>query len=124
MEYAAFVFGIFGLFAYLEVSSLKKKIAELERSLTKMEGTTYHEDRKSLVRLIRKCIGKEVKLELKEDHMDAEVINYGNTRHGTNTILDADTEWMLVSIVTPKGTRTKLLRTESVERISLREADQ
>ena len=42
---------------------------------------------------------------------------YGNTKHGSNTILDADEEWMLVRIETPKGTKEKLIRMESIARI-------
>ena len=58
-------------------------------------------------------------LDLKEDHEDVDVTMYGNTKHGSNTILDVDDEWMLVRIDTPKGTKEKLLRLESVERISV-----
>ena len=60
-------------------------------------------------------------LELEEDHEDVDVTMYGNTKHGSNTILDVDDEWMLVRIDTPKGTKEKLLRLESVERISVLE---
>ena len=55
MQYAAFVFGIFGFFAYLELSSIKKRVAELERELTKMKGTSYHEDRTSLLKIAQSC---------------------------------------------------------------------
>ena len=40
MEVIGFVFGIFGLMAYLQVSSLKSRIDELERELTGMKGTS------------------------------------------------------------------------------------
>ena len=124
MQYVGFIFGIFGLIAYVELSSLKARIAELERTLTRMEGTSYHEDRASLVRIMKEYTGREVKLELKEDQMDYDVINYGNTRHGSITILDVDEEWMFIRIDSPNGTKNKLLRTESVERVSLKEAVQ
>lgn len=58
-------------------------------------------------------------IDLKEDHEDVDIINYGNTKHGSNTVLDADNEWLLVRIETPKKTVEKLIRMESVERISL-----
>ncbi len=119
MEYIGFIFGIFGLMAYLEVSSLKGKISELERELTKMKGTSFHENRTALVQAARTYIGQEVNIELKEDHEDFDIINYGNTKHGTITVLDADEEWLLVEIGTPKGNKRKLIRTESVERISV-----
>lgn len=118
MEYLAFVFGIFGLMAFLEASSLKKRVAALEESLTKTRGTSFHEERQSLVTAAKDYIGQEVILGFKEDHGDVDVINYGNTKHGSNTILDVDEDWMLVRIRTPKGEKEKLIRMGSVTRIS------
>ncbi len=40
-------------------------------------------------------------------------------KHGTNTILDTDDDWILVCIVSAKGSKEKLIRTGSVRRISL-----
>ncbi len=119
MEYLGFIFGIFGLMAYLQVSSLKNRISELERELTKMKGTSFHEDRTALVQAAKTYTGQTVDIELKEDHEDIDIINYGNTKHGYNTILDADEDWLLVEVGTPKGTKRKLIRMESVERISV-----
>lgn len=119
MQYAAFVFGIFGLLAYLELSSLKSRITELERELTKIKGTSYHEDRTSLLKAAQSYTGKKVELDMSEDNMDADVVMYGNTKHGSITILDSDEDWMLVRIETPKGDKTKLLRMESIERITV-----
>ena len=121
MGIIGFVFGIFGLMAYLQVSSLKKRVAGLERELTGMQGTKFHEDRTALMAVAKSCIGRQVNLELREDDGDVDVIMYGNTKHGSNTILDVDDEWMLVRIDTPKGSKEKLLRLESVERISVLE---
>ena len=118
MEYLAFVFGIFGLMAFLEASSLKKRVAALEESLTKTRGTSFHEERQSLVTAAKDYIGQEVILGFKEDHGDVDVINYGNTKHGSNTILDVDEDWMLVRIRTPKGEKEKLIRMGAVTRIS------
>lgn len=119
MEYLGFIFGIFGMLAYLQISSLKNRVSELERELTKMKGTSFHEDRSALVQATRTYTGQKVNIELKEDHEDIDIINYGNTKHGSITVLDADEEWMLVEVVTPKGTKKKLIRMESVERISV-----
>ena len=120
MEYIGFVFGIFGLMAYLEVSSLKKRIDALERELSGIKGTTYHTNKASLVRTVRDYIGQKAEIILKEDHEDFDIINYGNSRHGSNIILDADDQWLLVRIESPKKTMEKLIRLESVDRISLR----
>ena len=119
MEYIGYIFGIFGLFAYLQVSSLKKRVDDLERELTKIKGTSYHEDRTALLDAAKTYVGQGVCIELKEDHEDIDIINYGNTKHGSNTILDADNEWLLIKIKTPKGDKEKLIRMESVERISV-----
>ncbi len=119
MTYVAFVFAIFGFMAYLEANSLKKRVDAIEAQLTKVKGTSYQEDRKSLLALIRANTGKKVTIDLKEDHGDADIMMYGNTKHGSNTILDADDEWMLVRIEGPKGVKEKLIRLESVVRIGV-----
>lgn len=118
MEYAAFVFGIFGLVAFLEVSSLKSRIDELERALTKMNGTTYHEERISLLSAVRGYVGQKVDIEFKEDHGDVDIMSYGNSKHGSNTIMDADEDWIFVHIESPKGDMDKLIRMESIKRIT------
>ena len=117
MIYVAFVFALFGMWAYLQQSSLKKRIEALERQLTGMPGTSYAEERAALVRAAREYIGETVALEQKEDYGDVDVFSYGNTRHGTNTILDVDDDWLLVRIDSPKGSREKLLRMESLASI-------
>ena len=119
MEYAAFLFGIFGLMAYAQIPALKKRIDGLERELTNIKGTSFHEDRGDLVRMFRECIGKKVRIDLKEDHEDVDMYNYGNTKYGSITVMDADSEWRLVHIETPKGNKDKLIRMESIEGISI-----
>ncbi|MDO4414026.1 MAG: hypothetical protein Q4C20_03005 [Erysipelotrichaceae bacterium] len=120
MEYIGFVFGIFGLLAYLEVSSLKKRIDALERELGGMKGTSYHEEKASLVKTVREYIGQNIEIIFKEDQADSDVISFGNSKYGSNIILDADKDWLLVRIESPKKTTEKLIRVESVERISLK----
>ena len=63
-----------------------------------------------------------MKIELKEDHQDLDIVNYGNTKYSAITIEDADSEWLLVRIESPKGNKDKLIRMESVKRISLKES--
>ena len=118
MEILAYVLGIFGLVAFLQSSSLKSRIDALEEQLSKVGGTTYHAGRQDLLRAARSYVGQKVSLDLKEDHEDVDVVMYGNTRHGSNTVLDVDDDWMLVRIDTPKGTKTKLIRLGSIEGIS------
>lgn len=123
MEYIGFVFGLFGLMAYLELSGLKKRISQLEDELSSMKGTSYHEERTGLLKAVRDYIGQCVILEMKEDYEDSDIIMYGNSKHGTNTILECDSAWVLVRIEAPKFTKEKLIRTESIERISLRKGE-
>lgn len=122
MEIMGLILGVFGLIAYLELSSLKGRTAALEEQLAKLKGTSFHEDRKTLVQAARSYIGQAVHLELKEDHQDADISLYGNGRYGSNTILDADEEWMLVHVEPPKSGKAgkdKLIRMASIQRISL-----
>ena len=84
-----------------------------------MQGTSFHDDRRALLQAARQLIGQKVEIEMKEDHMDADIINYGNTSYGANTILDADDDWLLIRIDSPKESKDKLIRLESVKRLGL-----
>ena len=119
MEYVGFVFGIFGLLAYVQLASLKKKVTALEEELAGIAGTPSFEARRALLDAVEAYIGKQVNLELKEDCEDVDIMMYGNTKHGSNTILDADGEWILVRVDSAKGSKEKLIRVGSVQRISL-----
>ena len=119
MQYLGFVFGIFGLMAYLELSEMKKRVSSLEEELTKLKGTTYHEERTSLLQAASSYIGEKVRIELKEDQGDVDIINYGNTKYGSIVIQEADDTWLKIIVETPKGRKEKLIRMESIERISL-----
>ena len=119
MEYVGFVFGIFGLLAYIQLSSLKKRVVALEEELAGIAGTSSFEERKALLDAVEAYIGKQVILDLKEDCEDVDIVMYGNSKHGTNTILDADGDWLLVRIDSAKGSKEKLIRAGSVQRISL-----
>ena len=118
MQYVAFAFGIFGLVAFLELSSLRKKIDDVQRELTKIKGTSFHEERSALVKAAKSYAGKQVEIDFKEDHGDVDIMMHGNDKHGSNLILDADEEWLLVHTSWPKGSMNKLIRMESVARIS------
>ena len=124
MEYLGvlgFVFGIFGFFAYLQMSALKKRVMDLERALSKIEGTTYAENARSFAKAMNEYVGKSVIIDFREDYMDSDIISYGNTKHGSNVILDVDEEWMLVRVETPKKTMEKLIRTDSVSGVRPKE---
>ena len=119
MEYLGIIFGIFGLVAYAELASLKKKVTALEKELSGIAGTPSFEERRALLDAVEAYIGKQVVLDLKEDCEDADIMMYGNSKHGSNTILDADDDWILVRIDSAKGSKEKLIRAGSIQRISL-----
>ena len=119
MEYLGFIFGVFGLLAYAELFSLKKKVSALEKELAGIAGTPSFEERRALLDAVESYIGNQVVLDLKEDCEDADIMMYGNSKHGSNTILDADDDWILVRIDSAKGSKEKLIRAGSVQRISL-----
>ena len=119
MEYLGIIFGVFGLVAYAELASLKKKVTALEKELSGIAGTPSFEERRALLDAVESYIGKQVVLDLKEDCADADIMMYGNSKHGSNTILDADDDWILVRIDSAKGSKEKLIRAGSVQRISL-----
>ena len=121
MEYVALVFGILGMMGYLESASLKKRVKALEDQLAGIEGTAAFEDRLSLLAVIREYMGKKVQINFKEECEDPDVVLYGNSRHGSNTILDADEDWILVRVESPKGTKEKLVRMSSVKGVTLAE---
>ena len=119
MEVISLIFGIFGFLAWLEIPSLKKRIDDLLREMSRTQGTSYHMDRTALVQATRSYIGKKVNIDLKEDHGDVDIINYGNMKYGTITILDADGDWMLICVENKKKKVTKMIRMDSIEGISV-----
>ena len=124
MEYIGIVFGIFGLVAFVQLSSLEKKVKVLEEELAGIAGTSLFEERRALRNAVEGYIGKQVILDLKEDYRDVDIAMYGNSKHGTNTIVDADDDWLLVRIDSAKGSKEKLIRAGSVQRISLASPNQ
>ncbi len=121
MEYMGvlgFIFGIFGVMAYTSMGPLKRRIEALEGELANTKGTSYHEDRAALVKAAEDYIGKKVKIELKEDHEDSDIISYGNSKYGSNTVLDVDSGWLKIHIESPKGDKDKLIRLESIQSIT------
>ena len=121
MGLLSYIFGVFGLFAYLECSKLKKKVNGLEKELSQIQGTNYQKSAQSLYTMVQSYIGQPVIIQLKEDYLDGDVLGYGNSKHGSNTILEVDPEWVLVLIKSKKEEKKKLIRLHSIDSISLRE---
>lgn len=118
MDTVSFCFGIFGFLAFCYVIPLQSRISKLEKQLSLVKGTSFYDERESLREAIGAYIGKSVKIDMREEEPDADIVNYGNTKYGKNVIIDADDEWVLVEITSAKGTKEKLLRISSIRRIT------
>ena len=118
LVYVALVFGLMGVFAFCSQSDLKKRIKRLEDELASTKGSSYALSKESLAKFARENIGQQVKISVKEDCWDSDVISYGNTK-GKNVILDADENWILVEITTPKKTLQKIFRIDSIDGLTL-----
>ncbi|MBR2810083.1 MAG: hypothetical protein IKD69_01765 [Solobacterium sp.] len=117
MEYVGFIFGIFGLMAYLQVSSLKSRVDALEQQLSKVEGTDYAMDRAALQRIALNLLHKPILLDLKEDHEDVDLY-WAQQKKGSCTLTDADNDWLLIHLEYGKTVKDKLIRLESVRSIT------
>lgn len=115
MEYIGYIFGIFGLFAFLQVSSLKGRLVKIEEQLANMNGTSQYDERQSLYQHLLTCIGQHVELSLKEDYEDLEI------RSGDTYIEDTDGEWVVVRIENKRGTTERIIRLAGISGISLKE---
>ncbi len=118
LVYVALVFGLMGVFAFCSQSDLKKRIKRLEDELASTKGSSYALSKESLAKFARENIRQQVKISFKEDCWDSDVISYGNTK-GKNVILDADENWILVEITTPKKTLQKIFRIDSIDGLTL-----
>ena len=117
MEYLAFAFGIFGFMAFMSLSSLKGRIRSLEAQMRSLQGTDYAAEKASLVEAAKAYIGKPVKLSFKEDEEDPDAL-FSGQKMGTCTLLDVDSDWLLVHIEHHKVIEDKLIRVDSVNGIS------
>ncbi len=109
-----FIFGLLGFMAFLSESDLKKRIKRLEDELSQIKGTSYSVSKESLGKIAYGYIGKQVDISFKEDCWDPDVLTYGNTK-GKNVIIDADDNWILVEITTPKKVLLRIFRLDSID---------
>ena len=118
MEYMGFIFGIFGFLAYIELSSLKGRVSNLESQLSHMHGSFLQKERLGLAQGAKSCIGKPVRINLKENYADLELATCSSKKSGNLVILDADQDWLLLRISSPKGDQKKLIRIEALQSLS------
>ena len=120
MEYLAFVFGVFGFLAYLNVSSLKSRVSELERQLRTVQGTGFAQEKQSLLTAARGYIGKDVALRFREDEEDPDAL-LAAMKMGRCTLLDADGDWLSVHIEHHGVSLDKLIRLDTVASLAAAE---
>jgi len=118
MEYVAFFFGILGLFAFLNQSSLKKRVADLEKQMRALSGTEYAAEQRSLYEAAQGLVGQKVRLGFREDEADSDVLAASLSR-GACTLVDVDSGWLLVRVDHHGVVKEKLLRLESLKSIGV-----
>ncbi len=118
--FVCLVLGGFGLSAYLKLDDVKKRLRSLEEALEKIDGTDYALKRRELREQAQALIGEVVVVSFKEEeNIDPEVVQ-GNASPATNTLLDADEDWVLLEMKSLKETKTILLRLDGVDAITQR----
>ena len=118
MEYVAFIFAIFGFFAYIELSKLKNRVNDLEAQLSKVKGTSHFESAQTIKKLVEQNLGRRVYLNLREGYEDQEIYMALYQKREI-VMVDADGGWILVNVGSPKGTLEKLIRVESIQSIDV-----
>ena len=118
MEYVAFIFAIFGFFAYIELSKLKNRVNDLEAQLSKVKGTSHFESVQTIKKLVEQNLGRRVYLNLREGYEDQEIYMAVYQKREI-VMVDTDGGWILVNVGSPKGTLQKLIRTESIQSIDV-----
>ena len=118
LGYLGFVFGLLGFMAFCSLSDLKNRIKKIEDELASVKGTSYSISKESLAKLDLEYNNQQVQISFKEECWDSDVISYGNAK-GKNIILDADDNWLLVEITTPKNTVDKLFRLDTIDGLTL-----
>ena len=116
MEYLGFIFGVFGLVAFLGLDSLKKRVRDLEKQMSALSGTDYATEKLSLMSAARGYIGQSVQLRFKEGEEDPDA-TIAAMKMGTCTLVDVDQDWILVHIEHNKTTQDKLIRLDSIQSI-------
>ncbi len=100
---------IFGIAALLWCISLSGQVDKLKRTLK--EYGMVNSDYTSLREILKKNIGKRIKIEFESDAMDYEIL----AKHCL--LEDIDDDWILVKI--DKCDTEKLLRVESIKSIQI-----
>ncbi|MBQ1850096.1 MAG: hypothetical protein II139_06980 [Lachnospiraceae bacterium] len=113
MEYALWAMAIFGFVAFCSIGTLTSRIRKLEQQMANLEGSPAHEEKLSLMKVMRDYVGKKVELEFKGEQMDMDLTN-AKFRKGSCIIEDADKDWVRVHVTYDKTDKVKLIRLQEI----------
>lgn len=119
MEMIVFMLAIMVFVATTEISTLKRRVDQLEKQLTHMEGTDYHQDRQDLIKVIDQYRGQSVSISLKEDYTDVELVLSSQQSDSEVTVIDVDSDWLHLKITDSTSSKEKLIRMEAVASVQL-----
>ncbi|MDO4166538.1 MAG: hypothetical protein Q4D32_03945 [Eubacteriales bacterium] len=109
MEYLGFIYGIFGVAAFISVISLGTRVSRLERRMR------VREDRGNDLRThLQKRIGERVRFSFYDDEEDIDIELY-YTQSGYLEIMDVDETWVYIHGENGKRQMDKLLRISSIK---------
>lgn len=113
MEYVIWPFAIMGFVAFCSMGGLNTRIAKLERQLATVNGSQFHEEKISLMKVLQGYIGKNVVLEMRGERTDLDLVN-ATVRKGSCIVLDVDRDWVLIRVAYDKTEKEKLFRLSEI----------
>jgi hypothetical protein len=113
MEYLLWILAILGFVAFCSIGGLTARIRKLEQQMGSMQGSPVHEEKLSLMKVMREYIGKKVELEFRGDECDLDLINVP-VRKGSCIVEDVDKDWVRVHITYDRTDKVKLIRLQAI----------
>ena len=113
MEYVSYAMAIFGFIAFCSMGSLTSRIRKLEKQMGSIQGSPVHEDKMSLMKVMKGYIGKNVELEFSGEDIDSDLVSV-MMRKGSCIIEDVDKDWVKVHVTYDKTDKVKLIRLQEI----------
>jgi len=116
MEYVSYAMAIFGFIAFCSMGSLTSRIRKLEKQMGSIQGSPVHEDKMSLMKVMKGYIGKNVELEFSGEDIDSDLVSV-MMRKGSCIIEDVDKDWVKVHVTYDKTDKVKLIRLQEISSV-------
>ena len=120
MEYVSYAMAIFGFIAFCSMGSLTSRIRKLEKQMGsiqgRIQGSPVHEDKMSLMKVMKGYIGKNVELEFSGEDIDSDLVSV-MMRKGSCIIEDVDKDWVKVHVTYDKTDKVKLIRLQEISSV-------